>query len=257
MILAIVNQKGGVGKTTTAVTLAHGLAIEGHRVLIVDLDSQGQVASCLGLPKLPGLYHLLAKGAGAQAVTDTGRPRLRAVLSDKNTVSAQQEVSAQRFREHALDRALASIKDDYDTIILDTAPGADLLQINALLACTHLMIPVKLDHLSVQGASDTLATVSSLEKLGALKARFLGVLPTYWEQTTTHTQDQLKVLVKQFGNLVWPPIPADTKVREASAEGLTLWEYAPVCRALSGALVNGGMVGGYKATVERLMETIP
>lgn len=253
-ILAVVNQKGGVGKTTTAVTFAHGLAIEGQRVLLIDLDPQGQVATSLGLRKEAGLYRLLVKGAGARAVSKTGRANLWAVLGDKQTVVARREINAMYLRIYTLRRALKDL--DYNTIILDTAPGADILQVNALCACTHFLIPVELDHLALQGAADTLATVASLKELDALDGRFLGVLPTMWKRTTTHTREQFEVLRKQFGNLLWPPIPDDTKAREATLEGRTLWEYAPICRALSGASTSNGLVGGYIRAVERLMEEI-
>lgn len=256
-IIAVANQKGGVGKTTTAVTLAHGFAIADYRTLIIDLDSQGQVAVSLGLPQNPGLYRLLAKGAGTSATTNTGRPNLWAVLGDKNTITAQREISAQHFQEYALDNALTGLKDDYDVIVLDTAPGADLLQVNALLACTHFIIPTKLDHLCIQGAADTLATTAGLKKLGALQGQFLGVLPTMWERTTLHTKEQFKVLRKQFGNLMWPPIPQDSKAREATQLGRTLYEHACIGPAMSGRSTgNGQVVGGYRRMVERLVEEV-
>jgi len=254
MILAVVNQKGGVGKTTTAVTLAHGFAIADYHVLIVDMDTQGQVAPSLGLAQEPGFYRLLAKGAGQGAITDTSRPNLWAILSDKETVAAKREISAQHFQEYALDRALDEIKESYDVIILDTAPGADLLQVNALLACTHFIIPTRLDHLCIQGAADTLDTAGSLQKLGALKAQFLGVLPTMWERTTRHTKQQFKILHEQFGSLVWPPIPDDTQAREATALGRTLYEHACISPAMSGRSTgNDQVIGGYRRMIERLM----
>lgn len=254
MILAIVNQKGGVGKTTTAVTLTHGLAIEGHRTLIIDLDSQGQVAVSLGLKQEPGLYRFLVKNAGARAVTDTGRANLHAILSDKETVSAAARISEMRFRETVLTRALAGL--EYDVIVLDTAPGADLLQVNALLACTHFLIPTKPDYLCIQGAADTLATASSLQKLGALQGQFLGVLPTMWERTTSHTREQFEVLREQFGNLLWPPIPQDAKAREATSLGRTLYEHATIGPAMSGRSTSNGLIGGYRRMTEKLMEEL-
>lgn len=254
--LAIVNQKGGVGKTTTVITLAHGLAIQGRRVLIVDLDTQGHVATSLGRDKSPCLHWLIVDNAGRDAIANTGRPRLHAIFSDKNTIKVQRHIVAETLSEYALKRALDPIAANYDVVILDTAPGADVLQVNALCACSHFLIPTKLDHLSAQGTSDTLATAASLKQLGALTARFLGVLPTMWEQTTKHTKRQLENLALKFGNLLWPPIPNDTKAREATLEGMTLWESAPICRALSGAGTTNGLVGGYARMVEQLMEEL-
>ena len=256
MILAVVNQKGGVGKTTTAVTLAHGLAIEGQQVLIVDLDSQGHIAKSLDMNKAPGIHQLIVDNADQHAITDTGRPGLHAILSDKTTVSLHSYIINEPLSEYVLKRALSHIATRYNVIVLDTAPGADVLQVNAFCACSHFLIPTELNHLSVQGAGATLATAASLKKLGALDGKFIGVLPTIWEQTTKHTKETLKELAQQFGNLLWPPIPDDTKAREATLEGRTLWEYAPICRALSGASTSNGLVGGYARAVERLMEEL-
>jgi len=256
VIIAIVNQKGGVGKTTTCVTLGHGLALQGKHTLVVDLDSQGNVADALGLDKTDGLYRLVAHGAGRQAVTPSGRPGFDAILGDKNTVRAKRNINERDFREYVLREALASIVGDYDAIFLDAAPGVDVLQLNSLVAATHFIIPVALDHLAVVGAGDALASAASLGKIGALGGQFLGVLPTMWERRTRESHEQLEVLVSQFGKLVWPPIPRDTKAREAPGFGKTLWEYAPRTRALVGVTANGQQVGGYQAVIDRLLAEV-
>lgn len=254
--IAIVNQKGGVGKTTTAVTLGHGLALRGKRALVVDLDSQGNVADALGLEKTPGLYDLVANNAGKQAITPTGRSGLDVVLSDKNTVRAKRNINERDFREYVLRDALEGIASNYDALFLDAAPGVDVLQLNSLVAATHFIIPVGLDHLAVVGAGDALASAASLGKIGALGGQFLGILPTMWERRTKESHEQLETLVAQFGQLVWPPIPRDTKAREAPNYGQTLWEYAPKTRALVGVTVNGKQIGGYQAVIDRLLKEI-
>jgi chromosome partitioning protein len=255
-IIAIVNQKGGVGKTTTAVTVGHGLALQSKRVLVVDLDSQGNIADALGLEKEPGLYKLIADDADRQAITPSGRPGLDVILSDKNTVRAKRNINERDFREYVLREALAGIADDYDAIFLDAAPGVDVLQLNSLVAATHFIIPVGLDHLAVVGAGDALASAASLGKIGALGGQFLGVLPTMWERRTKESHQQLESLVSQFGQLVWPPVPRDTKAREAPSFGKTLWEYAPQSRALMGITAGGKQVGGYQAVIERLLAEV-
>lgn len=253
--IAILNQKGGVGKTTTAVTLAHGLAIRNYASLIVDLDAQGNVADALGLEKCNDLYRVLIDNAGEEAM-QIARPNLYVILGDKSTSAAKQVLAGQSFREQVLKRALDRFAVDFDWCVLDAAPGVDILQVSALVACDYFLIPVALDHLAVVGAGDALASAASLTHAGALDARFLGVLPTMWERTTNESHAQLEHIARQFGKLVWPPIPLDVKARESPAFGQTLWEYAPRCRAMEGILINGGkrQVGGYRQVLDRLLE---
>lgn len=254
--LAIVNQKGGVGKTTTAVTFAHGLVLVGYKVLLVDLDAQGNVADALGLKKGPGLYDLLVQDAGSDAARQSGREGLDVILSDKKTVEAKQILAGRSFRELALKQALEEFEEWYGVCILDAAPGVDVLQIGALVAADGFLVPVALSHLAVVGAGDALASAGSLRQVGALGGQFLGVLPTFWERTTKESHEQLRVLVEQFEHWVWPPIPKDVKAREAPAHGQTLWEYAPGSRVLSGVPLDGKMQGGYMRALERLMDHI-
>jgi chromosome partitioning protein len=253
--VAIMNQKGGVGKTTTAVTLGHGLALRGHRALIVDLDAQGNVADALGVEKRGDLYELLVNGQ--MTITHSGRPGLDLILGDKRTVEAKAILIGRPFREHALAKALAAL-DDYDVVILDVAPGVDVLQVGALVAADAFLIPAALDHLAVVGVGDAMASAAALKSAGGMGGRFLGILPTFWERATNESQLQLEFLAAQFGVWVWEPVPRDTKAREATAHGQTLWEYAPGCRALEGVQLNGlatgeRCVGGYRRVLERLM----
>jgi chromosome partitioning protein len=255
--LAIMNQKGGVGKTTTAVTLGHGLALQGYSALIVDLDAQGNVGDALGLTKEPGLYNLLIAKAGEQAITSSGRPNLDLVLGDKRTVEAKQLLITEPFREQILRQALKDF-NGYHYIILDVAPGVDVMQVSALVAADAFLIPVALDHLAVVGASDAMTSAAHLKRTGGLEARFLGLLPTFWERTTNESHQQLKALAAQFKRLLWPPIPRDTKAREAPAHGQTLWEYAPTCRALDGVKLRNGdrKFGGYRQVLDRIIQDV-
>jgi chromosome partitioning protein len=252
--LAIVNQKGGVGKTTTAVTLAAGLASLGRSVLLVDLDAQGNCADALGVPKEDGLYRFMVMG-DVGAIREA-RPGLDLVTGDKTTVKVKKILVGESFSEYVLRSKLDALPKDYDVAILDSAPGADVLQINALIAATHFLIPVSLAHLATVGAVDVLGTVASLRKVGAFQGAWLGILPTMWDRTTNESHAQLKAMAERFGKLVWPPIPIDVKAREAPGAGQTLWEYAADCRALSGVVENGQMVGGYGRVLFRLIEEL-
>jgi len=251
--LAIVNQKGGVGKTTTAVTLAHGLVHLHKRVLLVDLDAQGDCADALGIGKKGSLHAFVAQKAGRKAVSTTGRRGLDVVTSDKSTVQLKSELIGMMFREKRLAQALETVAGGYDVCVLDVAPGVDILQVGALIACTHFIIPVALSKLAVVGAGDALASTAALKQAGEFRGQFLGVLPTFWDQRVKENTYQLKTLAAQFKELVWPPIPVDAKAGEAPSYGQTLWEYAPKCRALQGSSYKGKVVGGYCAVLRRLV----
>lgn len=253
-ILAITNQKGGVAKTTTAVTIAHGLALAGLSVLLVDLDAQGNCSDSLGVTKCDGIYRFLVLEDMQAAVTV--RDNLDLIAGDKTSVKVKRIITGESFSEYILRNALERLKKPYDLIVLDTAPGADVLQINALVAATHFLIPVSLAHLATVGAVDVLGTVASLKKVGAFLGTFLGVLPTMWERTTKESQAQLQGMAAHFKRLTWPPIPIDVKAREAPGHQQTLWEYAPDCRALNGVAINGQLRGGYRRVVTRLRDEI-
>jgi len=259
-VVLVANQKGGVGKTTTAVTLADLLARVSVRTLLVDLDAQGNVADAMGLTKGSGLYELLF-GDTAADVSPSGRAGLDVVLGDHRTAEARQRLAGLPFREKVLADRLATMGErGYEVIVLDSAPGVDLLQISGLVACTDLLVPVELSHLAIVGAGDLLRSVESLRRLDGFQGRLLGFLPTRWDRSTVESRGQLRGLWKRFGDLVWPAIPVDTKVREAARAGRTLWEFAPGCRAMRGAIVRqddeeetSARVGGYLAVLRRLV----
>jgi chromosome partitioning protein len=146
----------------------------------------------------------------------------------------------------------------YDAIVLDVAPSVDLLQVNALVAADVFIVPVALEYLAVVGASEALRSASSLAELGEPVGRCVGILPTFLELTTRESQEQLAALVGlyQKKNILWFPIPKDTKAREAPAFGKTLWEHAPDCRALAGITVKGKLTGGYRQALSNLAQSL-
>lgn len=263
-IVAVLNQKGGVGKTSTAVTLAHGLARRGYKTLIADLDSQGNVCDALGLDKRPNLYRLLvAKMPWRELVIpswdseeDKESRRLLDVLpGDKATVEAKMYLTAQAFREQALKKALKSVHTTYNFVLLDLAPSVDVLHVGALVAADAFLVVTRLDHLAVVGVNDALLTLAALKEGGIEAPQFLGVLPTFWDRTTNESDHQMAALARTFGPKLWPPIPKDVKAREAPAYGKTLWEYAPDSRAIVGVEIKGRgqKVGGYDQALDRLL----
>jgi chromosome partitioning protein len=254
-IVCVANQKGGVGKTTTAVTLGHGLARRNLRVLLVDLDPQGHVAFGLGLNKAPGLHRLIIEQKPLDEVVVSTRSNLEAVLSDKSTEGVKRYVTTLNFRERVLLKTLEHTR--YDLIVIDTAPSLDVLHVAALVASNWVIIPTKLDALAVDGVNEILRSIAEITQSGYPLDGYC-ILPTFFERTTKETMVQLKEVATVFGRHVWPPIPQDTKAREAAAYGKTLLEYSPhspVVRGYQNGKSND-YVGGYAEVIERMMEVI-
>lgn len=252
-IIALANQKGGVGKTTTAVTLASGFAQQNKKTLLIDLDPQGHIAFSFGVEKTPGLYHWLVMDEPIQQVVQMVRPDLDILSGDKRTESVKRHITLMNFRESILSEHLHDT--DYDVIILDMAPSLDVLHINGLVASDWVLIPTRPDAMAVDGVKEILLTMGEITQRGH---HFLGysILPTFFDRTTRETITQFQEIVHAFGDKVLPPIPQDTRVREAAAYGQTLWEYSPNSPAMNGYLEGKQPVGGYKQIVDRLMEVI-
>jgi chromosome partitioning protein len=251
--IAILNQKGGVGKTTTAVTLASGLARNGYHALLVDLDTQGNVADSLGLPHGDDLRKLLSPDLRFplhEAITSSEQESLDVIRSDKSTTNLKQTLAGETLREYILADVLENAT--YDVILLDCAPSADLLHFAALVAADYLLIPTRLDKLAVNGVRDALQTMAALKRIS--HCQIAGILPTFYERVTVESHEQLIHLAQTFGRLVLPPIPQDTQCRVASRFGRTLWEYSPQAKALLGYEQGNRRVGGYQQLLERVKE---
>jgi chromosome partitioning protein len=252
--LVIASHKGGTGKTTTAVTVGHRLAQLGQRVLLIDLDAQGNLADYLGIEPGPGVYRLLKdREPLASVVVDAGRERLALVPGNHSTAQAAKDLIAVYGRDQRLRRAVDG--SPYDWILFDTAPSLGLLQALAFVAADWLLIPTELTFASGLGVAQVLRTVATLkQEIDGMRIRLAGILPTKWDRRVGESEAQLKILAERFPKLVWLPIPTDAKVAEAPAYGSTLWEYAPGCAALAGRQIGDRLIGGYEQTVTRLLK---
>lgn len=251
--IALANQKGGVGKTTTAVTLAAGLAASGRKCLLVDLDPQGHVALNFGMQKQPGLFQVICENRSLMDVVIPTRPNLDILAGDKNTEKVKRLITISNFRETILLDLFA--ESNYDVILLDMAPSLDVLHINGLVASDWVLIPTRLDALAVDGVKEILFSMGEISQRGHPFDGYC-ILPTFFDRTTRETLTQLQEIVQVFGDHVWPPIPQDTRAREAAAFGKTLWEYSPDSPSIAGYKENKKRVGGYRQVLEHVLEVL-
>lgn len=225
--ITICNQKGGVGKTTTAVTLGHGLAVKGHRVLLIDLDPQGQIASALGRDHESGVFNwLVSDWPLSDVVRSTGRPSLFFIPGDKRTSTAQVVLNFERKTLQAIAKRLPEIaKSTIDIVMMDTAPSVGGLQEAAILASDQVVIPTATDYLASEGVIRTSATLKALREDHGWKGAVLGILPTFFDDVTKESAATLDDLRATFGDkLILSPIHRATVLRECASEGLTIWE---------------------------------
>ena len=232
--ITIANQKGGVGKTTTAVNLAHGLVLEGKRVLLVDLDPQGQCATILGLKQEPGVFNLLvAEQPLAQVTRTTDRQNLFVVLGNSKTATAQTVISVQRSPvSYTYEKiVLPASEDDYDYLIIDTPPSVGELQVQSLWASDGVLIPCSVDYLASDGVFSIIETLNRIGQEFDWKGSVLGILPTFYDNVTRESKATLRDLRDNFDQLVLGKIHRATILRECAVEGKTIYELAPASRA--------------------------
>ena len=241
-IIALLNQKGGVGKTTTAVNLAAALAREGQRVVVVDLDPQANLTVHLGLEvrsEAPSTYRvLLGEVPFGEALTPTGTPGMSAVATDLDLSGAELELANQFGRETLLRDALARWREEYreqggegdpaDYVLLDCPPSLGLLSVNALAASDEVFICVQTEFFALRGLSKLIEIVELVQRRLHPELHIGGIIPCLYDSRLKLAREVLGELKNYFTGLVFQKaIGVNVKLAEAPSYGQTIFEYAP------------------------------
>ena len=222
--VAVVNQKGGVGKTTTAVNLSAGLALSGRPTILVDLDPQGNATTGLGLPKgelYPTIYHvLLGSEPIDKAVRDTAVQDLRLVPSDIDLVGAEIELVSLDRREHRLRDALLPVLDAYSYVVIDCPPSLGLLTINALVAADSVLVPLQCEFYALEGLTHLLKTVKLVRERLNPRLAIQGIVLTMFDGRTSLALQIRDEVHRYFpGEIFETVIPRNVRLTEAPSHG--------------------------------------
>ncbi|MBL8603952.1 MAG: ParA family protein [Myxococcales bacterium] len=224
--IAVFNHKGGTGKTTTAVNVAAGLAERGLRVLLVDVDPQGNVGVALGVRGEQTLYHVLVLGADPRDVAVPVRANFDVITSNETLAAAELYLAARPNRDRILRERLMGL-DAYDVIVLDCSPSLSLLNQNALCYADSVLIPVSCDYLALVGVKQCVRTLRGVHEHLKHPVYILGVVPTFYDARHKLGREVTETLKAKFGELCFAPVRANMKLREAPAAKQTIFEYAP------------------------------
>jgi len=249
-IYTLVNQKGGVGKTTTAINLSAYLAQLGQRVLVVDLDPQANATSCLGVDKSTvkgGTYEALLGSAAMPFVLLNEQLKLALLPSSPALAGAEVELVEELAREMRLKKALQPLADRYDYILIDCPPSLGLLTVNGLIAAEDgVLVPVQCEYLALEGLGQLTQTIQRVRSLLFPDLKVRGVILTMFDPRTNLSTDVVKEVNKHFPNQVFKSVvPRSIRLAEAPSYGLPISVYAP---ASGGALA-------YEALAKELLKS--
>jgi chromosome partitioning protein len=228
-VIAFANQKGGVAKTTTTLNLAAAFAEQGHRVLCVDMDPQGNLTMSQGIdPETleESMFHVLVHDLPIRAVTR--RCEVDVAVASIDLAGAEIAMSMKIGRERSLDRALNAVRADYDFVCIDTPPSLGLLTVNALTAADKVIVPVQCEYLSMRGLLQLQHTLTMIRENLNPNVDIAGILPTMVDTRTLHAQEAIEILEENFGDRVFGArIKKTVRFAEAPVKGMSVLKYDP------------------------------
>ena len=231
-IIAVTNQKGGVGKTTSAVNISAGLALMGRKVLLVDIDPQGNSSSGFGVEAATNksVYDVLM----GNATVKEARVKTKwcdVLPTDNNLAGAEIELVATEGREYILKNALDKVRDEYDYIFIDCPPSLALLTLNALVACDTVLVPMQCEYFALEGLSQLTHTIRTVKRSMNRDIDFEGILLTMYDGRTNLTIQVAEEIKKFFGPKVYKTvIPRNVRLSEAPSHGLPIFAYDRLSR---------------------------
>lgn len=227
-IIAITNQKGGVGKTTTAISLASGVAMKGKKVLLIDLDPQGNATTGLGVQKkgVKTVYHLLLGDCGFNDAVRESRKNLDVLPSGMELAGAEIEMVALEGRDSLLKNALLGVRHLYDFIFIDCPPSLGLLTLNALTAADSILIPIQSEFFALEGLSQLMNTVSAVRKHFNRNLGIEGVILTMYDARRNLSLQVAREVKKYFADKLYRTvITRNVRLSEAPSYGKNIFEY--------------------------------